>query len=257
MYEKLIELLIQSIIDPDNVMIIGGTYETPVNEGLLDADFVNQLKLQDTYNEDSFDREYRSKWSGDVENAFFSAEKFDRYRVLKQPEHEHSGRSSKSAYYVLGVDVGRFDCTTEVLVFKVTPQPQGPAIKSLVNIYTLVAEHFEDQAINLKRIYNKYQAKRIAIDANGVGAGLVDYMVKAQVDPETNEFLPPFGVENDEKGEYKFTFARIISGSFLDPIITDENIINNSKFITELFDSATIEEQPKKLQKTIKYNPHK
>jgi hypothetical protein len=198
-YEKLIELLIQSIIDPDNVMIIGGTYETPVNEGLLDADFVNQLKLQDTYNEDSFDREYRSKWSGDVENAFFSAEKFDRYRVLKQPEHEHSGRSSKSAYYVLGVDVGRFDCTTEVLVFKVTPQPQGPAIKSLVNIYTLVAEHFEDQAINLKRIYNKYQAKRIAIDANGVGAGLVDYMVKAQVDPETNEFLPPFGVENDEK----------------------------------------------------------
>jgi hypothetical protein len=202
-YEKLIELLIQSIIDPDNVMIIGGTYETPVNEGLLDADFVNQLKLQDTYNEDSFDREYRSKWSGDVENAFFSAEKFDRYRVLKQPEHEHSGRSSKSAYYVLGVDVGRFDCTTEVLVFKVTPQPQGPAIKSLVNIYTLVAEHFEDQAINLKRIYNKYQAKRIAIDANGVGAGLVDYMVKAQVDPETNEFLPPFGVENDEKGEYK------------------------------------------------------
>ena len=104
---------------------------------------------------------------------------------------------------MLGVDVGRFDCTTEVLVFKVTPQPQGPAIKSLVNIYTLVAEHFEDQAINLKRIYNKYQAKRIAIDANGVGAGLVDYMVKAQVDPETNEFLPPFGVENDEKGEYK------------------------------------------------------
>ena len=61
----------------------------------------------------------------------------------------------------------------------------------------------------------------------------------------------------DEKGEYEFTFARIISGNFLDPIITDENIINNSKFITELFDSATIEEQPKKKQKTIKYNLHK
>lgn len=40
-------------------MIIGGTYETPITEGLLDADFVNQLKLQDTYNEDSFDREYK------------------------------------------------------------------------------------------------------------------------------------------------------------------------------------------------------
>lgn len=84
-----------------------------------------------------------------------------------------------------------------------TPQPQGPSLKSLVNIFTLSAEHFEDQAINLKRLYYKYRAQRIAIDANGVGAGLVDYLVKAQDDPDTNEYLPPFGVENDEDGKYK------------------------------------------------------
>lgn len=106
-YAKLVELLIQSIIDPDLAMIMGGTYETPVKEGLLDEDFVDQLKLQGTYNDDSFDREYRSIWSGDVENAFYSAEKFDKHRVLLQPEYEYSGRSSKSAYYVIGVDVGR------------------------------------------------------------------------------------------------------------------------------------------------------
>jgi hypothetical protein len=29
-------------------------------------------------------------------------------------------------------------------VFKVTPQPQGDAIKSLVNIYTYENMHFED-----------------------------------------------------------------------------------------------------------------
>ena len=108
-YSKLIELLVQSLIDPDEVMILGGTYETPVAEGLLDEDFVNQLKMQDTYNEDSFEREYKSCWSGDVDNAFFSAEKFDKYRVLLQPEYEYSNRSSKTAYYIIGVDVGRFD----------------------------------------------------------------------------------------------------------------------------------------------------
>lgn len=58
-YSKLIELLIQSIIEPDEVMIIGGTYETPVIEGLLDEDFVDTLKLQGTYAEDSFAREYK------------------------------------------------------------------------------------------------------------------------------------------------------------------------------------------------------
>ena len=63
-YDKLIELLIQSIIDPDQTVIMGGTYETPVCEGLLNEDFVDQLKLSGTYNEDSFDRQYRSIWSG-------------------------------------------------------------------------------------------------------------------------------------------------------------------------------------------------
>lgn len=101
--------MIQSLIEPDEVMVIGGTYKTPIVEGLLDEDFVSQLKLQDTYSEDSFDREYGSHWGGDVENAFFSAEKFDMHRQLLQPEYEYSGRSSKSAYYVIGVDIGRFD----------------------------------------------------------------------------------------------------------------------------------------------------
>ena len=193
-FEKLIELLIQSIIDPDEVMIMGGTYKTPITEGLLDEDFVEQLKLAGTFNEDSFEREYCSKWTGDAENAFYSSEKFDKYRVLNQPEYEWSGRSSKSAYYVLGVDVGRIGCTTEVCVFKVTPQLQGAALKSLVNIYTYEAEDFETQSINIKKLYFKYKARVVAIDANGLGVGLIDFMTKAQVDPETNDILPPFGV---------------------------------------------------------------
>lgn len=194
-YDKLIELLVQSIIDPDQVMVIGGTYETPVTEGLLDEDFVDQLKLQGTYNDDSFDREYRSIWSGAVENAFYSAEKFDKHRVLLQPEYEFSGRSSKTAYYVIGVDVGRIGCTTEACIFKSTPQPQGSDLKTLVNIYTYEAEDFETQAINLKKLYYKYKARVIAIDANGLGIGLIDFLTKAQVDPETGDELPPFGVE--------------------------------------------------------------
>lgn len=106
-YDKLIELLVQSIVEPDSAMVMGGTYNTPVIEGLLDEDFVDQLKMQGTYNDESFDREYNSIWSGSVENAFYSAEKFDKHRVLLQPENEYSGRSSKNAYYVIGVDVGR------------------------------------------------------------------------------------------------------------------------------------------------------
>lgn len=194
-YEKLIEILISSILEPDLYMILGGTYETPVKEGLLDEDFVENLKLQGTYNDDSFDREYRSVWSGDAENAFFSAEKFDKCRVLNQPEKEFSGRSSKNAYYVIGVDVGRLGCSTEAMVIKVTPQIQGADIKSIVALYPMEAEDFEEQAIRLKKLYYLYHAQSLVIDANGLGVGLVDFMTKTQIDPETGDELRPFGVE--------------------------------------------------------------
>lgn len=68
-------------------------------------------------------------------------------------------------------------------------------MKSLVHIYTYEAEHFEDQAIHIKKLYYKYKARVISIDANGLGIGLVDFMVKSQVDPESGDSLPPFGVE--------------------------------------------------------------
>lgn len=202
-YEKLIQLLIQQIIEPTEAFVMGGSWRIPVMEKLLKKSFIEELKMDGTYNDSSFAREYESEWSGDAENAYFSADKFDRHRVLLQPEYEYSGRSTKSAYYVLGVDVGRKGCTTEVCVFKVTPQAQGPALKSLVNLYSWDEEHFENQAINIKRLYYKYKAKRIAIDANGLGIGLIDYMVKSQIDPETGEYLPDFGVENDDEGFYK------------------------------------------------------
>lgn len=193
-YDKLIQTLIQQITNPDEAIVLGGTWRVPVMEKLLRKSFIEELKIDGTYNDSSFSREYESEWSGDAENAFFSAEKFDKYRVLLQPEYEYSGRSSKAQYYVLGVDVGRFKCTTEVSVFKVTPQPQGAALKSLVNLYTYEAEDFELQAINVKKLYYKYKAKQLAIDANGVGAGFVDFMTKVQMDPETGEALPAFGV---------------------------------------------------------------
>ena len=202
-YEKLIQLLIQQIIDPAEAVVLGGTWRVPVMEGLLKKGFIEDLKLDGTYNDSSFSREYESEWSGDAENAYFSAEKFDKQRVLLQPEYEFSARSSKNAYYVIGVDVGRKGCTSEVCPIKVSPQAQGSAIKTVINFFSWDEDHFEDQAIKLKKLYYKFKARKLVIDANGLGIGLVDYMVKSNVDPETGETLPPFGVVNDEEGFYK------------------------------------------------------
>ena len=77
-YDKLIQLLVWQIVKPEKSIVMGGTYRIPVLVKLLDKNFIRDLKMDGTFNESSFDREYESKWSGSVEDAFFNAEIFDR-----------------------------------------------------------------------------------------------------------------------------------------------------------------------------------
>lgn len=44
-YDKLIQILIQSIIEPDEAIILGGTWRIPVMEKLLQRSFIEDLKM--------------------------------------------------------------------------------------------------------------------------------------------------------------------------------------------------------------------
>ena len=202
-YQKLIQTLVKMITEPGSAFILGGTYKILVLLGQYEKTFVQDQKRDETFNEAAFGREYESRWSGTVEDAFFNGEAFDRSRVILQAENEYSGRSTQQSYYVVSVDVGRKGCDSVACVLKVTPQVVGEAYKSLVNIFTFSDEHFEDQALKIKKLYYKFKARRLVIDANGLGIGLMDYMVKRQVDPVNGDVYPPFGVYNDDEGYYK------------------------------------------------------
>lgn len=203
-YDKLIQILVWQIVKPETAITLGGTYRIPVLVKLLDKDFVRDLKMDGTFNESAFAREYESKWSGTSEDAFFDGESFDKNRVLKLPQAEANLRMPKTSYYVIAVDVARHKkCDSIIWVFNVQPQAQGESFKSFVNIYTLNDVHFEEQAIFLKKLFYKFKARRIVIDANGLGTGLVDFMVKQQINPDTGVTYADFGVYNDPDGEYK------------------------------------------------------
>ena len=216
-YEKLIQLFCQSVARPKQAIILGGSWRVPVIEGLLDKDFVRELRMDGTFNEASFEREYESKWTGDIESAFFDSQKFEKYRQLQMAESQYNNKLNKAGYYVMGVDVGRFDCTTEVVILKVTPTPRGTFIKQLVNIYTIEAENFIIQALKLKKIFDQFQCRAAVVDGNGVGAGLIDLLVVNSTDPDTGEILPGWGVINDEDRKYK--------------VMEDENTIVNALYI--------------------------
>ena len=89
----------------------------------------------------------------------------------------------------MGVDVGRFGCTTEVVIIKVTAGSSDIPRKRIVNIYSFEEEHFGMQALKLKRLFNQYKCRMAVIDGNGLGAGLVDMLTMDTIDPDTGETL--------------------------------------------------------------------
>lgn len=144
-----------------------------------------------------------SVWGGTTEGAFFNPTKFDQHRTIQLAEDYTRDKNSKDSWYCMGVDVGRLGDMTEVVVIKVTPAPTGVPLKQIVNIYTFEDDHFEKQAIAVKRIFTRFKCDMCVVDGNGIGIGLVDYLVRDQIDPDTGDLLSNWGVVNDDDKIYK------------------------------------------------------
>lgn len=205
-YDKMMEILCMSVARPREAIVLGGSWRVPVQEGLLDRNFVTDLKLAGTFNEAAFDREYGSKWGGTFEGAFFDPVIFDKYRTIKIHEDKRSERVTDYAFYVMGIDVGRIKCSTEVCVIKCVKNPNSRdvPIKKVVNLYSFDEEHYRLQAIHIKRIYEEFKCEMVVVDANGIGIGLVDELVLPTEDPDTGATYPGWGVYNDDPVEPRY-----------------------------------------------------
>lgn len=200
-YQKLIECLENEIINPKSTYVWGCDYRIPLMHGLLDKTYLNEIKMSTTYKDESFAREYLGKWTGGGSESWFDYDRLGRYRKIINPENSQKIGEHTNIFYLLSVDVGRLNCQTVVSVFKVYIR-ENNFNAALVNIYILGKEektkHFDVQATDLKKIIDAFKPAEVVIDANGLGVGLMDSMVKETFDPATNSFYPAYCSFNDD-----------------------------------------------------------
>lgn len=202
-YDKLIDIFEKSIIDPKNAFCIGCDYRVPALHGLIDKNYLMDLKMSPSYNETAFATEYLSIWQGSTEDSWFNFDKLQKYRKIKNPEKNANFREGANQFYLLSVDVGRLNDQTVVCVFRINIINEK-YYATLVNIIVLGREAktktFSQQAIDIKRLIRDYQAREVVIDCNGLGIGLADYMIQQQID-DNGEILPAYGFFNND--DYK------------------------------------------------------
>ena len=202
-YEKLIDVLEKSIIDPKHNFCIGLDYRIPVMHGLIDGQYVRELKMDPSYSEQTFASEYMGNWLGGSEESWFNFEKLSKYRKIKNPEWNQKFRDNPNVFYLISVDVGRLSDQTVACVFRVNIR-DNKYYSTLVYIEVLgrqaETKTFVQQAIDLKKLIKKYNPRECVIDTNGLGIGLADEMIRVQTD-EHGEQLPPYGFFNND--DYK------------------------------------------------------
>ena len=201
-YQKMIDMLERSILDPDNIYVEGCDYHVPVACGLMPQDFINDVKNDSTFNEIAFAQEYLSVFTGGAANSWLPTSKLTRLRKIVNPHYKNRCTNDKD-FYVISVDVARSgEAKSIACIWQVLPQPHPKKwIKKLVNLYTFKGDerHFQDQANALKKLIAAFNPKEIIIDGTGLGRGLLDFMVIETFDEKTGQMLPPYGSFNDDE----------------------------------------------------------
>lgn len=185
-------------------IVLGTSYEMGTHFGTLDIDDVNE-KLEDpTYSPLSFEREFRSVFTGSSERSLVSADDVNRARILYSAQDRISkeDRKNPNVSYVLSYDVARADgkqnANSSLVAIRIEDRGDGTYRKSLVNIFMLEGTHFEKQAKFLKQKVKDFDARILCVDINGLGRGLVDYLT-TEIDEN-----PPYSVVNDDSyAQYK------------------------------------------------------
>ncbi|SDX95246.1 hypothetical protein [Thermoactinomyces sp. DSM 45892] len=175
-----------------SAFVIGNDFELPVMFDQLDPDYIEEVKVDPSMSPLQFAREYISVWTGSSENSLVQLKDLEKCRVLPKAEFVASKGDHQ---YVVSVDVARSErkntATTAIAIFKLIPRGNGTYFKQLVNVHTYKGNmHFEDQSIYIKELVDKYRASAVIIDGNGLGRGLIDYLVK-------EDRYPSYSVVND------------------------------------------------------------
>lgn len=188
----------------------------------MEKETIKDAKLSPTFSADIFAREYCSKWTGTIEGALFNLDKLTALRKLKRPEFKPNTNGNPKVFYVLSVDVGRKRDKSAFEIFKVIPK-EDHFEKHLVNILIFHKMSLQAQARKIREMDETFNFEIIAVDANGLGIGLIDHLVEDFNDQVNEKTYTGYNIINiDEHKDYK-SYQSPTKPTKLYPIITNQH----------------------------------
>lgn len=160
------------------------------------------LRKKSTSSPIAFAQNYEQEWVGSSDGALVDINKLMICRTLTTPMINFNKLDEE---FYLGVDVARSQKATNnqssIAIGRVIRNKESNRIVSIEipNIMTVSnAMNFSAQACLVKKTKKNFLAKAVIADGNGLGAGLIDELLKESYDPITGEYLGCWNTMNTD-----------------------------------------------------------
>lgn len=199
-----------------NQFVCSLPYQLSIEEGLLDADTVLDEMSESDFSDIKFSMEYEALFYGSVEDAFFDFASVSKNRRIKYPMLPDKTAAILSTSQsirilpkkngekrILSVDIAlmtskkRKNDASAIFVNQMLPTKAGRYVSNIVFADCHEGMHTADQALMIRKLFDEYECDYLVIDANGVGAGVADLLLRDIPDPETGDIYPAISCCNN------------------------------------------------------------
>lgn len=154
---------------------------------------------------------------GSAEDAFFDFNTISKNRKIKYPMLPDSLSSKmkdsttkiptkqQGEKRILSADIALMSSrkhdndATAIFVNQLLPTKAGRYINNIVYADASEGLRTEEQALQIRKLYDEYACDFIVLDTNGIGLGVFDCLTRDIVDPDTGEIYPALSCYNNSE----------------------------------------------------------
>ena len=217
-YQKCVDTCRAMLDDRRRQFVCGFPYQLSIEEGLIDAEAIADEMSESDFSEVKWSMEMDAIWYGSAEDAFFDFDAVSKTRTLRYPmlpdnlaskvnnsaalriQHKQNGEKR-----ILSADIALMSSkknnndATAIFINSMMPTRAGRYLNNIVYTATYEGLRTEVQALIIRKMFDDYACDYLVIDAQGVGAGVVDALMREIVDPDTGEVYPALSCCNNKE----------------------------------------------------------
>ncbi|MDR2357878.1 MAG: hypothetical protein LBD92_07350 [Oscillospiraceae bacterium] len=218
-YKKFMATFVNMLGKDMQHIAIGSPYQLAIKEGRLKREQAEDMALSDDFNEIKWLMEMDALFWGNETGTFFEYNVLAGARSIKFPmlPGKVSVRFAGGERYMripnkkpgekrlISLDIALMSSkkhnndASSLFINQLVPTSDGRYLNNFVYSESFEGAHTADQALLVRRYYQEYDCDYIVIDARGVGAGVVDLLVRDIVDPETEEVYSALSCCNNDE----------------------------------------------------------